>query len=187
MGWGNLWQNKDRFGVPSGELLQQKFQRLCKTFYTIQPRPSCVQLLLLMKQDYTLPCPLSTCGVLLFFKHKESLSYTDIYPKRGLQQPFPRLGTWHATAITNDALKALLQQTLYKNNTVPIEKTVPSVFTSRHKWRITANKIIFITLINDLKQSSFPVSKLMCQSSRGNSLQITDFQKLRKKTDKSYN
>ena len=120
-----------------------------------------------MKQDYVLPCPLSTCGIRLFFKHKESLNYTGIHPKRGLQQPFPRLGTLHATVITNYALRALLHQTLYKNNMVPIEKTVPSVFTSRHNLTITANKITFITLLTDLKQSSSPVSRLMCQAPEG--------------------
>jgi len=69
-----------------------------------------------MKQDYVLPCALLTYGILLFFKNKEPLSYTDVHPKRGLQQLFSSLGTSYATVIRNEALKALLHQTLYKNN-----------------------------------------------------------------------
>lgn len=53
----------------------------------------------------------------------------------------------HATAITNCAFDALLHQAVHKIITVPTEKAVPSVFTSRHDLTITGNKITLITFL----------------------------------------
>lgn len=149
-------------------------KELCETFYMIHPWPS--HSLFCSWNQMVLLCPISTCAILLFFKHKAFLSDTGTHSQRGLGPSSPYLGSMkHATAITSYAFEALLHQTVYKIITGPTEKAVPSVFASRHDLTIIANKITLITLFNDLKQGSFPLSGLMCQAPEGNHCKLLTF------------
>lgn len=95
-GLEETWQNKDRsvwgetliFGrfQHAYSTLQKNFssmssKELWKSFYMIHPWPS--HSLSCPWNQTVLICPISTCAILLYFKHKASLSDTGTHSQRG--------------------------------------------------------------------------------------------------------
>lgn len=188
MGWGNLWQNKDRsvgvcphkrlnyFSVPiapSKSLLQHKFQRAVQDFL-YDSSLAFTQSLLLMKPDCVAMSHFRLRHSALFQAQSIPERHRHTFPER-FRATFPLPGK-HATCHSN--YKLCLRNSAAPNSIQNYYSTYRegcSVFASRHDLTIIANKITLITLFNDLKQSSFPVSGLMCQAPEGNHCKLLTF------------